>query len=223
MASRVLVLLSFLVSMHAWAGEPAWCNPKNFNQYEQTIPTDGLVRAHGYKIGTLTFIGLAVGKSDIESTRRLAENLAGVPVEGVKSCTWYYNDNNPDSIKAFNHQYLPHPYPWSSKTKIADEYSTRLTGVFVNNDTNILECAQTYHYFAMGCHGQKHRGPSAFAYFLGLSGCSAENANKIANNIWGLNTVPSATRKAIAQKGVDLGNANPQVRAAFQALMSAAR
>jgi hypothetical protein len=223
MASRVLVLFLFLVSTQAMAGEPAWCNPKTFSKYEYALPSEGLVRAHLYKIGGLEIVGLAVGRSDIPTVQKLAQDLAHVPVAGVKSCTWYLNEGNDAASEAYNHIYLPRPYPWSGKNSMAKTYGERFGPAIAGNDVDLLGCAQDYGYVAFGCDGEKHRGPSAFAMLLSYTGCSAENANKIANQIWGLNTVPSATRKAIAQKGADLGDANPQARAAFQTLMSAAQ
>jgi hypothetical protein len=85
----------------------------------------------------------------------------------------------------------------------------------------MVECAVDQGYLAVGCDGMKHRGPSVFAMFLAYSGCEAKNAAKIANKIWGLDTVPENTRLGIAKAGYELGNANPAARKALQTVMSA--
>ena len=86
---------------------------------------------------------------------------------------------------------------------------------------SFVSCAIDHGYIAMGCDGMKHRGPSVFAMLLAYSGCSAKNAATIANKLWGLNFVKEATREAIAEKAFEMGQRQPQMRAALRNVLLA--
>ena len=163
---------------------------------------------------------MAVGDSEISFVDSIAERLAQVP-RSEKSCTWYMNKGNPDAEALFNHAYVPGPFPWTSKEKVADEYLEKIAPHFAENDINIVNCARKYNYVAFGCNGQKHRGPSTFAMFLAVAGCEPKNTAAIAKRIWGSNHVSSEHRTEISQRGRQLALANPAIRANLQAIMLA--
>lgn len=202
------------------AAEPKFCDPNTFSKYEKNIQRAGLERLHVYKIGKLTLAGLAVGDSDTSAVEQLAADLADVP-RSEKSCTWYFNKGEKDAEAAFNHRYVPGPYFWVSQSKLVKAYSSVLNTSFDQDPINMVGCATKYNYVAMGCNGQKHRGPTGVAMFLAFAGCSPKNATKIVKQIWGSNNVPSEHREAIATKAYELGSQRPKARSQLQQLMLA--
>lgn len=223
LASAVLVGLSFSSTTFAKTkpvqlapGEPAFCDLKTFQSLEILATEKGLIRNHTYQIGDLRLTGLAVGKSPVASTQALANQFSRFAA-AEKSCTWYFNDGSDGAAEAFNHRYVSNP---SFKgTSIANEFEKVLSSSFFQDPTSFMSCALDHGYIAMGCDGQKHRGPSVFAMVLAFAGCTPQNATAIANKIWGSNGVATATREAIANKGKLLGDANPALRKQFQAVM----
>jgi hypothetical protein len=133
-----------------------------------------------------------------------------------KYCTWYFNsgDHDFDSLDAktlFHHLPVKHNpiYYWSTKPfeKIRDALP------------QMVETAEKYGYLAMGCDGNKHRGPSVFAMFLCLAGVAPREATKIANEFFGCNFVLPFVRRRIASLGYELGNQNPELRTRLQVLI----
>lgn len=197
-------------------GEPTFCDPKTFQANEINSALPGLVRNHAYQLGNLVLIGLAVGKSQVASVQTLSNHFSQfAPQE--KNCTWYFNDGNDGAAEAFNHRYVSNPM-WKGP-EVAEEFSRVLTSSFSEDPVSFMSCAVDHGYIAMGCDGQKHRGPSVFAMFLAYAGCTPQNATAIANNIWGQNGVMVKTREAIANKGKILGDQNPALRNQLQILM----
>jgi hypothetical protein len=206
--------LTLLPLMAHAATEPRFCDPNHFSEYERGNNIAQLKRVHVYQLGQLTLVGLAVGGSDYRYVQSLAKQYN---VTDNKSCTWYLNQGNPDASVAFNHYNMPAPY--FANPSIALKYEKILKTVFDQAPNNMLECARKYHYVAMGCDGQMHRGPSVFAMYLSYAGCSAQHSMEIANKVWGANFVPKETRKAIAAVGGKFGDENPAGRAELQAIM----
>lgn len=220
-----LLILSLTVSAPALAktklgpNEPKFCDVDTFRATEDLEAAEGLtglVRNHVYQIGDLTLVGLGVGDSEVGATQALANRYSKFhAVE--KNCTWYFNDGSDAAAEAFNHHYITSPIFKSAK--VAEKYGTVLANIFANDPVSMVSCAVKHGYVAMGCDGMKHRGPSVFAMLLGYAGCSAKNATKIANKVWGNNWVPTSTREAIADKGRLMGDANPAIRKQLQAVM----
>ncbi|MES2857316.1 MAG: hypothetical protein V4692_15710 [Bdellovibrionota bacterium] len=216
-AMMALVLLTSQLGHAAAAKEPAYCDPAKFAKLERGNNVPNVQRAHVYQIGSLTLAGLAVGDSDANYVVKLAEQYSKYNSR-EKSCTWYFNDGNDQAAEMFHQRYVSNPALKSKK--IATEYEAALKGIFSKEETNFVSCATDHKYIAMGCDGMKHRGPSVFAMILAFSGCSAKNATKIANNVWGKNFVSASTREAIAEVGFKAGNADPAGRAALQKIMT---
>lgn len=219
-ATTLVACLTLLTSLSASAdlaaGEPSFCDSKNFVKNEIESNMNGLQRNHAFQLGDLVVVGLAVGKSDVNATKALAQKFSQFSPE-EKNCTWYFNDGNQEAQKAFNHRYVSNP---SYKgPEIATEFENVLANSFSNDAVSFMSCLTEHKYLAMGCDGQKHRGPSVFAMFLAYAGCSPKNATAIANQIWGTNGVEVATREAIAAKGKLLGDRNPSLRNQLQVMM----
>jgi hypothetical protein len=216
----MLLLFSFfLIFASKSLAEPSYCTTQYFRSAELPYFTQGQIkRAHVYKIGSLKLVGLAVGGSDANAVAALSKEFSKSTATN-KYCTWYLNQGNKPAEQLFNHEYLPGPYwvwPIRTRSGIANDYQRLLS----KHIDQMVLCAEKENYLALGCDGQKHRGPSAFAYLLSVSGCSSESSMKIANEIWGTNHVPKKTRQAIAQKGFEHGEANPALRARLQKVMS---
>jgi hypothetical protein len=222
MFMRMIAMMAFLVSLifqssFASASEPAYCDAKAFLKMERGNNVPHLVRARVFQVGSLTLAGLAVGQSDARYTRTLAEQYSKYSTN-EKSCTWYLNKGNAQAEEMFSHYYVSNPMFKSAK--VANEYYATLHEIFSAAPTNMVDCAVDHKFVAMGCDGMKHRGPSVFAMFLAYSGCTPAHATQIANKIWGSNFVSTSTRTAIAQKGFEIGNADPKGRAALQKVMT---
>ena len=196
-------ILIFLTSSLSQA-EPRFCDVDVFKSLEISTNAPNTKRLHCYKIGKLTLCGLAVGGSDAHEVAGFSHASAG-----DHYCTWYLNQGNKDAEKMFNHEYMRGPYwGWLPFNGVVSSYRKRLDAHW----GNMVQCARLNGYVAMGCDGQRHRGPSVFAAFLSLAGCSPASSEKIASAIWGRNGVPKFTRKDIAGIGFDVGNENPHLR-----------
>lgn len=223
MFARSLATAAFLfasisaLASSALAAEPSYCKLENFKKLERGNNVPYLDRAHVFQVGQLTLAGLGVGNSDHRYVQSLADQYGEFQAY-EKSCTFYFNDGNDEAAKAFNHQYVTSPILKSKK--VAEKYDAVITPLLDQTAVNMVSCAENHRFLAMGCDGMRHRGPSVFAMLLAYSGCTAESATKIANAVWGTNHVPTGTRTAIAQKGFEAGNRNPQGRARLQKLMT---
>lgn len=200
--------------------QPAFCDPSTFFKLEQKAQREGLLRDRLYKIGDLTLAGLAVGHSDLESIKKLAQEHGDFRAD-EKYCTFYLNKGEEDKEETFNHHYLSAPYLKFKHRKIKRQYTEALRPVFEENATNFISCAKDHGYIAMGCNGQKHRGPTAVAMLLAYAGCSPNNSVNIVNSIWGKNMVRFATRWKLANMAYNWGSKNPKNREVLQSIMTA--
>lgn len=214
----IAALAITLTPTFAISAEPNFCQPDNFMKHEIKDAQSGINRLRVFKIGKLTLAGMAVGDSENSFVDSVAERLADVP-RSEKSCTWYMNKGNPNAEAMFNHTYVPAPFPWTSKTEMANEYLRTLAPQFTSTPINIVNCARKYNYVAFGCNGQKHRGPSTFAMFLAVAGCNPKNTAQIVKRIWGSNHVSSEHRTAISERGFALGSARNEIRSELQKVM----
>ena len=220
----IAVLISSIFSLSTFAlapGEPAFCDPSTFFKLEQKAQREGLIRDRLYKIGGLTLTGLAVGKSDVEKMKDLALSVTkGNSFRAdEKYCTFYLNKGKEKQEKEFNHSYLAKPYFVRSHSKLQRQYASAMRPLLEENSTTFVSCAKDHGYIAMGCNGQKHRGPTAVAMLLAYAGCSANNAVNIVNSVWGKNFVLFSTRWKLAQMAHDWGKENPQNREVLQSVM----
>lgn len=160
---------------------------------------------------------MAVGSS--KSDPYEMASLSTAPAS-EKYCTWYFNSGDELKETMFNHTYLVGPYlswsPFISRHDIADSYEIALNPQL----PMMLKCVEQYRYKGWGCNGQRHRGPSEFAWFLGVVGCNPEVAERIAFNKWHLNGVKRSTRLEIATRGYELGHKFPEYRTRFQKVMT---
>ena len=198
--------------------EPAFCKLDNFLALERSENIAGLVRQHKFVVGDLTLIGLAVGDSNVESTKAVANKYSSYEEE-EKFCTFYYNKGKVEQERSFNHHYVSLPALKFFHGKLLKEYETVLRPIFEENAVTLVSCAKDHGYVAMGCNGQKHRGPSVFAMFLSYAGCKPKNAVKIANKLWGKNFVFTKTREKLAAMAYEWGDENRANREMLQSVM----
>lgn len=196
--------------------EPAYCDPGRFKAHEVQAPGVDVERMHAYRIGEVVLAGLAIGNSSEAQVRKLAGAFSKAGPE-AGYCTWYYNVKNAAAAKVFNY----HPveaHPKDLDPDEARELFLKLVGPNFDQDAvNQVMCAERYGYVAMGCDGQKHRGPTAFAMLLAFSGCYPEHAAEIANEVWGLNGIPASVRLSVAEAGYELGSKHAEARKRLQA------
>lgn len=223
MKTSILLLLATGLISSALANyekEPAFCTTKAFHALEVKADRDGLIRDRQYKIGDLTLTGLAVGHSDLNSMIRMAQEHSDFRPD-EKYCTFYLNKGETDKEETFNHHYLSAPYAKFRHRKIKAQYTRVLRPVFEENQTTFVSCAKDHGYIAMGCNGQKHRGPTAVAMLLAYAGCNPNNAVNIVNQIWGKNFVRFTTRWKLANMAYNWGAKNPKNREVLQSVMLA--
>lgn len=213
-------LLTFIANANA--AEPSYCSVKAFKKLE-VATSSKTKRLRAFQVGDALIQGLAVGGSDAKETAKLA------PV----SCIWYFNEGNKEAEQLFNHEYFPGPYfgwiPLNGKLpkwlpllggeltgskRIADDYEQKLN----KHADKMVQCIERGHWVG-GCDGQRHRGPSVFAWLLALSGCSPDHAEEIASELWGRNGVPEFSREEIAERGWKLGNERPELRKRLQEVL----
>lgn len=208
-----VLFLSIGISSFAFAAEPSYCDPKTFFSKEVKF-SNKIERAHVYKLGDTLLMGAAVGSSKAKDLIKF-EGEHSDATASDKYCTWYFNEGNDEAEASFTHIYLNNPSGLTTVTGPA-EYSSKLKDTFANASVNFLKCATENNYIALGCNGQKHRGPTVFGMLLAFSGCSPENAATIVNTTWGLNGVKPEVRAAIIKEGQRLGDADPEARLRLQ-------
>ena len=210
----LVIVLTLVICDIASASEPSFCSVDYFIKHELPTNQPKAKRLRCFLIGKLTLCGVAIGASDA------AELAAMSPAKASdKHCTWYFNSGNREAEKVFHHTHLVGPYmswaPWISREDIANDFERVL-----NPQLGLmLSCAEKYQYIAGGCNGQRHRGPSEFAWFLSVAGCNPRTATDIAFHKWHLNGVKDSTRLEIATRGYELGHKYPEYRRRFQEVM----
>lgn len=195
--------------------EPAYCDLKTINTLEVKELSNKLERLHVYKLGQVLVAGLAVGNSQASDVMKLATALSDTTASDGY-CTWYINQGNTEAEKMFNWESMDKP----TSDKAIGEYMTKLSPYFDTAKNNFLKCATEHRYFAMGCQGMKHRGPTFFGMMLAYSGCSAKSANNMVNTVWGTNGIDPALREAIMQKAYEYGQAHPDQSGLLQKLFT---
>ncbi len=173
-----------------------------------------LERAHLYTLGSVKLLGVAVGGSDTQDLIHFATSHSNTD-SLEKYCTWYLNKGDDNAEAAFNHHYVNNPSSLNITTGPA-QYRQVLKDEFAKARPNFLNCIEQNKYLAMGCNGQKHRGPTVFGMLLAFSGCSPQNAATIVNKVWGLNGVKPEVRLAIINEGKLLGDEDPEARDRMQ-------
>jgi hypothetical protein len=219
--SLVAAFMFLVAAPVAQADEPEYCSPETFGMRELPYADTRIERERVFQLGSVRIAGAAIGHSDPAAVKAMAAKLARErprPEDG--HCTWYLNRGNSGAEAEFNHRHLNHPMS-NPVPKTAEEYSSRLGPELDAAVPSFLSCAERYGYIALGCQGQKHRGPSAFAMLLAYSGCSPESSVAIANRIWGRNGVSDEVRLAIARKGKELARARPELSGRLRELFSA--
>ena len=185
------------------AGEPPFCVPDVFIKQEIAEEDAGAIkRLHAYRLGSVVLAGMAIGESEAADVADLAADHGLAADE--RFCTWYVNRGNAAAEKRFSHVYVPNPSSLSAD-EAARQYGELLGPAFAEGKGSVWWCLEEKGYLALGCNGQKHRGPTVFGMVLAALGCSPENAAEIVNRIWGLNGVPPAHRLAPIRKAYDLG------------------
>jgi hypothetical protein len=123
--------------------------------------------------------------------------------------TWYFNSGDMDfdtidAKKIFHWWPVKHNPIWNWSPKPFEPIRDQLAWM--------ISTAEEHGYLAMGCDGNKHRGPSVFAMFLSLAGYEPKIATDIANHFFGSNFVMHWVRARIARLGWELGNQRPDLR-----------
>ena len=200
------------------AAEPAFCVPDTFLAHEiAAAAPSGVVRLHAFRLGAGVLAGMAIGDSDAAAVARLAE---GSGLTGAdRYCTWYVNRGNRGAERLFRQIYLPNPSSLRAD-EAAEVYGELFGPALTEGPDGLWQCLDEKGFLAVGCNGQKHRGPTAFGMILAALGCTPEHAAEIVNNLWGLNDVPAATRLAVIRRGHEIGARNPELRARFQRLLA---
>src|SRR5262249_25578038 len=137
--------------------EPPYCLLSGLRSREIAIDTNGLERAHAYRLGSVTVVGVGVGNSQGDALQSLATHTATSLAPEQRSCTFYYNDGNDDASHAFVWRNLPKPtgVDYASMTAL---YAQEIGDLFDTNTPSFVSCASDSRYLAMGCDGMKHRG-----------------------------------------------------------------
>jgi hypothetical protein len=211
----VFALLFTLAQSHA--AEPAYCTYSEFMKHKIRYDRSGLDNDQVFQFGAFHLAGLAVGESRLSAVVAMSDELSDSG-RNEKYCTWYLNDGNDQAARAFNWFNLERPN--SDIQGSVRHYRDVLKGVFADNAINMVDCALKHGFVALGCDGMKHRGPTVFGMLLAYSGCSPKNAAQIVNTIWGLNTVPAASRLAVIEEGYRMGTANATARQQLQQVFS---
>jgi len=218
-----LALGCSIPSVHA-DSEPSYCDPARFDEAE--IPVEvkgkgkisGLVRAHAFRLGKVTLVGLGVGDSPVKEVIELSQRLAPGN-KAPHSCTWYLNHaksetdlNRKLAASTFVHRDIVKSPVLLTEEEASSSFMKVLSSSFDQDTVNFISCAAEQHYLAIGCNEMMHRGPTVFGMILALSGCTPAHALEIADQIWGLNQVKRKVRLAVIQKAFELGQDRKESR-----------
>jgi hypothetical protein len=204
--------------------EPSYCDPERFDETEISLNSEGkgkspaLVRAHAFKLGKVTLVGLGVGDSTVKEVIELSQRLA--PGKKVPNyCTWYLN--HPKSEKDLNkklasttfmHRDIVKNPKFLTPEEATTDFANVLSSSFDQGIVNFVSCATEQNYLALGCNEMMHRGPTVFGMILAFSGCSPNHALEIVNQTWGLNQVKRKVRLAVIQKAYQMGQERKESR-----------
>lgn len=225
---KILFILCLLLSFSTLAldsVEPAYCAPENFSKFEVPSPLTGndnagLLRMHAYRLGSTTLVGLAVGDSKTPSTQKLAQAFGGPNIDQNKYCTWYFARSNKTALASFISHIIQDPFSIQVQDAPRVFMSAIQSSFFEDRNENFISCAQDYHYIAMGCTEQRHRGPTVFGMLLAFSGCKPDHAATIVNTIWGLNTLKPEVRFGGIKAAYDYGSQHPNERSHLAELLT---
>src|SRR5262245_7206309 len=202
-------------------GEPAYCDFETFRRAAEKVSDDsGLEREHVFRLGKVVLVGLAIGESRADDVRRLAEEYSS-PTAGApeKHCTWYLNEGRAEPERLFNWDYVENPKEMDPE-EAANQYMTRLNGIFDSDPTSVLSCAREHGYIAIGCNAMKHRGPVVIGMLLAYTGCTPQHALDIVSYYWGSHGVSDETRAAVVRQGYEPGRAHASASAKLRALLT---
>ena len=198
--------------------EPEFCVPDTFLAHEIAAPAPpGVVRLRAFRLGAGVLAGMAIGDSDAAAVARLAEGSGLTAAD--RYCTWYVNRGNRGAGRLFRQIYLPNPSSLRAD-EAAQVYGDLFGPALAEGPDGLWRCLEEKGFLAVGCNGQKHRGPTAFGMVLAALGCMPEHAAEIVNRLWGLNDVPEQNRLAAIRRGYDIGARNPELRARLQRLLN---
>lgn len=212
--------------------EPAFCRLETF--VSRQVEGPNIMRSRTFRFGDSHLVVGGIGKSQVSAVvagaREMAKPADFLPQE--KFCTWYYNDGNDQSAKAFRHQYVSNPdlvtfilaasptLGMLAMENVANEYQQKVIPNFSRGPVNFMSCLQNHKYVALGCDGNKHRGPTIFAMLLAYSGCTPRTSVDIAVALWGQNWVLNSTRIWIARRAYAEGARDIRSRQAWQKFFS---
>lgn len=209
-----IFFIGMIFGISAFSKEPTYCNPDTFLiRLTELSKRDGFKRGYMYQSGDVSITGVSVGGSETASLMRLAP----LHSRDKKYCTFYLNSGDEAHEQLFNHMHFPGPYKfWKSSTKIANEFEVRFEKIL----PELMSCMSEYGYVAMGCNGQKHRGPLAYGMLLTFSGCSVESASEIIIRVWGKSKIiESKVRRKVLERGVKLRAKYPEMSKQLQEMM----
>ena len=221
----LLVLLSLVLRAVPAPGqglppvaEPAFCAPETFLAHEIAGAGDaGIERLRAFRLGGVVLAGMAVGDSDAAAVARLAEGHGATAAD--RYCTWYVNRGNHKAELLFRQIYLPNPRHLSPEDA-AEAFGDLFGPALGAGPDGLWRCVEERGFLALGCNGQKHRGPTAFGMVLAALGCSPEHAAGIVNRLWGLNDIPAENRLAAIRRAYDIGARQPDQRDRLQRLLT---
>lgn len=221
-ATFVLLSVSF-----TFAAEPLHCSVKHFLKHEIKAPA--IYNAKAFQFGDAVLVFGGIGRTDARAVVRTAKLYSDpITTSSDKYCTWYYNEGNVAAEKSFHHVYLPNPNritlitataPALAMMALAEmglKYDAEISPLLNPGANNFMSCIERNKYLAMGCNGQKHRGPTVFAMLLAYSGCSPKTSVDVAVSLWGRNWVLDTTRQLIASHAYNQGSAHADERLKWQ-------
>jgi hypothetical protein len=204
--------------------EPSYCDPALFDETEIPLGLNGywerpgLVRAHAFRLGKVTLVGLGVGDSKVKDVVELSQRLA--PGRKLpKDCTFYFN--HPKSEKDWNRKKAADTFvhldidknPMAMTEEEASlVFMKILSSSFDQDAVSFVSCASEQKYLALGCNEMMHRGPTVFGMILAFSGCTPAHALEIVDQTWGLNNVKRKVRLAVINKAYQLGQTRKESR-----------
>ena len=212
--------------------EPEYCNLVHFSRHEiySFRKNKKLVRARGFKLGDVVFVGLSVGRSDVDELIQLAEAYdQGEDIQIKKYCTWYlhaptlnpiYLANSLLAKSRFNYTPIDKNPRDLVSSEAVSEVMQAVKSSFIEQAPSFVSCLVKNKYLAVGCQGMMHRGPTVFGAILAFSGCSPQNSAAIVNRVWGLNGVAPEVRLAVIEAAHVYGLVHPTESQAISNLLS---
>lgn len=232
---KFLIVLTVLFALDVMADDPPYCRIDNYKNAKSRHPRadnpikmlkhvkkDGLHRLKVFEIGQVKLAGLAVGDSSKKDrgarvralSRELSQGGGSAAWESKKGCVYYTTEDIKEEVAGVFNEigiHRPNEAPVTEPLRLTEPHLPQM-----------LSCLQEQRFLALGCNGERHRGPTEFGLMLSIAGCRPEQSLEIVKKFWG-SAISDEVRLGVYRTGYEFGSGRgAETRRELQTLFSPA-